>query len=94
MTYVSIFLVIAAAAPSNKKIFSDEFLYELKNEFVGKLQQGEFSDKSTYDRFLYTPVSMTACLYTPVTMTACLYTPVTMINTDVRNRVHNLIKFF
>ena len=84
MTYVSIFLVIAAAAPSNKKIFSNEFLNELKNEFVGKLQQGKFSDKSTYDRFLYTPV----------TMTACLYTPVTMINTDVRNRVHNLIKFF
>ena len=48
ITMVLIFLVIATAAPSNKKIFSDEFLNELKNKIVGKLQRDEFSDKSMY----------------------------------------------
>ena len=48
ITYVYIFLVIATAAPSNKKIFSDEFLNELKDEIVGKLQQDQFSDKSMH----------------------------------------------
>ena len=48
ITMVLIFLVIATAAPSNKKIFSDEFLNELKDEIVGKSQRDEFSDKSMY----------------------------------------------
>ena len=48
ITMVLIILVIATAAPSNKKIFSDEFLNELKDEIVGKLQRDEFSDKSMY----------------------------------------------
>ena len=48
ITYVSIFVVIATAAPSNKKIFSDEFLNELRDEIVGKLQRDQFSDESMY----------------------------------------------
>ena len=47
---VYVFLVIATAAPSNKKIFSDEFLNELKDGIVGKLQRDQFSDKSMYYR--------------------------------------------
>ena len=47
-TYVLIILVIATAVPSNKKIFSDEFLNELKDEVVGKLQRDQFPDKSMY----------------------------------------------
>ena len=47
---VYVFLVIATAAPSNKKIFSDEFLNELKDGIVGKLQRNQFSDKSMYYR--------------------------------------------
>ena len=39
---VSLFLVIATAAPSNKKIFSDEFLNKLKNELVGTLKRDQF----------------------------------------------------
>ena len=47
---VYVFLVIATASPSNKKIFSNEFLNELKDEIVGKLQRDQFSDKSMYYR--------------------------------------------
>lgn len=45
---VSLFLVIATAAPSNKKIFSDEFLNKLKNELVGTLKRDQFQEKSMY----------------------------------------------
>ena len=54
ITMVLIFLVIATAAPSNKKIFSDEFLNELKDEIVGKVRTRRIK------------VCINTCLYTSV----------------------------